>query len=192
MIVYRPPERLPYTAVKVAILSGLSDPSSCALAASQTRFLKGLDLPDEFKIYRNFPYLPCHDGPGREPPLWLASGRNLAQFLMASAPRYRDAARRHWDALLDSAARLVVITLSCGLEIVNQCLAASGPCPALQLIALGPVAWRRPPVPCTLIQGSNDRISKLFFGRCELVLARVGHMGYLEDERVSRFINEIL
>jgi hypothetical protein len=192
MIVDRPPARHPYTEAKVVLLSGLSDPSSCALAPPQTRFLEGLEIPEAWKVYWNFPYLSCPEIPRREPPLWLAGARNLGQFLSASGRRYQDAARRHWGALETSAGRLVVITLSCGLEIVNQCLGAAGPVGQLQIIALGPVAWARPKAPCVLVRGSRDWISGLFFRRSDVILPGAGHMNYLEDGRVSRLVKSYL
>jgi hypothetical protein len=185
MILSEPPARHPFTPLKVVLLSGLSDPSTCALSAAQTRFLASLAAPEESKIYWNFPYLPS-PGARRDPPLWLASLRNLRQFLQASRPAYR----AHWHALAASAESLVVITGSCGLEIFNHCLEAGDP--VGHLFALGPVARARPAVPHTLVQGTRDPFSRVFFRKCDVELPGVGHMTYLGDSRVQRLVNDYL
>lgn len=192
MIVYQPPEHHKHSPIKVALLSGLSTPTTCALSDSQVQFLQRLNAPEDCKLYWNFPYVPCPDAPHGDPPLWLASLQNLRQFLSASGRRYRESAQRHWNGLLASTDKLVIVTLSCGLEILNQCLGGPASKVQLHIVALGPVAWRKPAASCTLIQGSNDHISKLFFRDCDLKLARVGHMDYLADERVTQVVNGLL
>lgn len=185
MILHLPPVEHPVTPVKVVLLSGLSDPATCALSYIQTQFLASLDVPEAWKVYRNFPYVAC-TLPRGDPPLWRASLRNLRQFLHAGRPPYRDAARQHWQALAASTDRLVVITLSCGLEIVNHCIEPTAAGPALEILALGPVAWKAPPVSCTLVQGERDYLSKLFFRNCPVTLEGLGHMDYLRHPQVRQ------
>jgi len=185
MILSEPPAAHPFTELKVVWLSGLSDPATCALSASQRRFMDSLAVPDESKLYRNFPYVASQHA-RRDPPLWLASIRNARQFLAASHPSYRV----HWRALAASAASLVVITGSCGLEIFNHCVDADDP--VRHVFALGPVAWTRPSVPHTLVRGTRDPFSRMFFRKCDVELSGVGHMNYLEDSRVQRLINDYL
>lgn len=190
MILYQPPAQHPRTPVKVVLLSGLSDPATCALTRPQRDFLAALSVPEEWKLYWNFPYLPSPEWRGV--PLWLASLRNARLFLTLSRRPCRAAVRRHWLALVESTERLVVVTLSCGLEIVRQCL---GPTPAprpLDVVALGPVAWTTPPVSCTLIQGTRDYLSKLFFRKATIVVPAVGHMDYLHSPQVLQEVNEAL
>jgi hypothetical protein len=191
VIVQRPPARHASTAMKVVLLSGLSDPRTCALTESQTEFLRWLPVDEEAKVYRNFPYVLCTE-PRKQPPLWLASWRNTWQFLRASSGSYRDAARGHWRALADSAESLVVITLSCGLEIINQCLDDDDARRPIQILAVGPVAWHKPEVPCTLIQAKDDYISKCFFRRPDVVVSPGGHMNYLAKPDVLQCINDYL
>jgi hypothetical protein len=191
MMVFQAPRSHPVTPLKVVLLSGLSDPATCALSPTQAQFLSALEAPESCKVYWNFPYLPCPDRPRREPPLWLASLRNARQFLLASRHAYRAAARRHWQALTASAEEVVVITLSCGLEILNNCL-GTGPVPGIRVVALGPVAWQFPCVPCTLVQGAHDHVSRSFFKDGDVIVPGVGHMGYLRDHRVLALINERL
>ena len=190
MIVDQPPTLHPYTALKVVLLSGLSDPATCALSEQQMRFLESLDAPEEAKVWWNFPYVVCSE-PRRTPPLWLASWRNTWQFFRASRNPYRDAARRHWRALVESTERLLVITLSCGIEIVNHCVDASDVSRDIHLIALGPVAFRRPVLPHTLVQGKGDYLSKLFFRRPDVEITGAGHMNYLHHPDVAQLCREL-
>lgn len=185
MILSSPPARHPFTPRKVVLLSGLSDPSTCALSAVQTRFMASLAAPEESKIYWNFPYLPSSKE-RRNPPLWLASIRNVQQFLGASHPGYRP----HWRALAASAESIVVITGSCGLEIFNHCFEAGDP--VEHVFALGPVARARPAASHTLVRGTRDPFSRVFFRKCDVELSGVGHMNYLDDSRVQRLVNDYL
>ena len=191
MILSEPPARHPFTTRKVVLLSGLADPETCALSPVQRRFLDAIDAPVESKVYWNFPYVPSAR-PRTDPPLWLASIRNYAQFLRASKPAYRDRARVHWRALLDSTESLVVITGSCGLEILNHCADGEGLGRIAHVFALGPVARARPNAPHTIVQGTRDPITKLYFRSGDVALPGVGHMNYLEDSRVLGLINTLI
>jgi len=192
MILCKEPTRHAFTTGKVVLLSGLSDPATCALSAVQRQFLAALRVPETWKVYWNFPYVPCPESRPLPPPLWRASWHNLRQFVLASRQAYRRAARRHWEALRSSTEDLVVIALSCGLEIVNACLSDVGGCPRVRLVALGPVAWRIPRIPHVLIQGERDYISKVFFRKVDMVLPGVGHLAYFQHPRVLHFVNEYL
>jgi hypothetical protein len=191
MMVHRPPVRHPLTTLKVVLLSGLSDPQTTALSERQTQFLASLDAPDEAKIYWNFPWVACN-ATRQPPPLWLASWRNGRQFFAASRNPYRDAARAHWRALLDSTERLVVITLSCGVQIVNHCTDARDGERDIHIVALGPVAWRRPALSHTLVQGAHDYLSKVFFRHADVDLGGVHHLNYLDNEQVAELCSNTL
>jgi hypothetical protein len=177
--------------VKVAVMSGLSDPTTCALSAIQRRFMAAVQVHEEWKVYWNFPYVPC-DRERRDPPLWLASVRNGWQYLLASSPDYRAAARRHWRALAESAERLVVVTLSCGLEILNHVLGPEDERKPLDVIALGPVASGPPRAPTTLVQGTADYVSRLFFRRRDVSLPGVQHLEYFPHPQVLELTNRRL
>ena len=191
MILSEPPARHPFTTMKVVLLSGLADPATCALSPIQRRFLDAIDAPAESKVYWNFPYVPSAR-PRVHPPLWLASIRNYAQFLRASKPAYRDRARVHWRALLESTESLVVVTGSCGLEILNHCVDDGDAGRIAHVFALGPVARARPNAPHTIVQGTRDPITKLYFRRGDVALPGVGHMNYLEDSRALGLVNTFL
>ncbi len=166
--------------------------------AVQKQFLAGLHVPEAWKVYWNFPYLACPEG--SDTPLWRASLHNFQQFILASGRRYRRAARAHSRTLVHSTEHLLVVALSCGLEILNSVLAAGDGIPGtgphmlarIRVVALGPVAWKRPAVPHTLVQGEHDYLSKLFFRNVDVVLPRLGHMAYVQNPRVAQLVNESL
>lgn len=179
------PAHHPATKYKIAFLTGLSNPQSCALSKVQKLFLKKLELPEIYKLYLNFPYIPSE---GREnTPLWKASFHNMQQFLTVHS--YRALVQEHLNELVNSTEHLVFITGSCGLEILNIGLSEKASRKILHVYALGPVAWQKPRCPCALIQGSSDFISKFFFRKINLQPNDVNHMNYLESKEVFEFIN---
>lgn len=189
MIVLDPPVTHASAPLKVVLLSGLSDPSSCALSRLQRTFLDQLGLPQESKVYANFPYIPPRNAEQRAVPMPLASWRNLWQFLGCRRSPYRERAIAHWQAIASSCDGLIVVTLSCGLEILNVCL-SSGICPqAIDVVALGAVARARPPVPHTLVRGSRDFVRNPLLG-ADHVLPGVGHLDYLANPAVLALVNE--
>jgi len=186
MIVLKPPVTHPATKLKVVLLSGLSDPSNCALSGSQRRFLDQLPLPPECKVYANFPYLPTGPDEQASIPIAMASLRNLNQFLGAWRSPYHQSAQAHWAALAMSCERLLVVTISCGLQILNACLTTGIRPASVNVLCLGPVAWRRPAVPHTLVRGSRDYVVNPWFRAVDVTLPGVGHLDYLKDPSVRR------
>lgn len=184
MIIFQPPVDHPWTPYKVVLLSGLSDPSSCALSGIQQRFLEQLAAPPGHAINANFPYFP----PGRpvqaHVPILLASWRNLMQYRRARSDPYREHARRHWNALTHSCNGLFVVTLSSGLEILNVCLGSDPQPIEIEVLALGPVARRRPPVPHLLVRGSRDLVMNPWFREVDHIMSGVGHLDYLRRPSV--------
>lgn len=185
MLVMRDSTRHAYTPMKLAIVSGLSDPSTCALSDIQRDFLTRVDAPESAKVDRNFPFVDTR-APRRDPHLLVASWRNTTQFFAASQRTYVEHAKRHWRALRDSTDTLFVITLSCGLEIVRNVLEKDD---HAHILALGPVARALPHVPCTLIRGTRDPISRFFF-RQAVVIPNLGHLDYFRSNDVLRITNE--
>jgi hypothetical protein len=194
MIIYHPPVLLPYTPVKVAFLTGLSNPASCSLSRAYQQFLFHLGCPEAWKIYLNFPYIPSADDTEDEEKVSLlnASMANFRQFLGAPSPQYRESAQRHLTSLCASADALFLVVGSCGLEILNQAWTGAIDCDRVRIVALGPVARRRPCASCTLIQGAHDYISRLFFREVDVVLPNVGHMDYVTDRRVFELVSRSL
>jgi hypothetical protein len=185
MLVTRECAHHPYTPAKIAILSGLSDRSTCALSDIQRDFLARIDAPESWKVDRNFPYIDAPQ-PRRDPHLLVASFRNAMQFFGASQRTYVAHAKRHWRALRDSTGALFVITLSCGLEILRNVIDANDD---VRVLALGPVARALPNVPCTLLRGTHDPLARVFFKHAT-VLPKLGHLDYFRSDVVLRITNE--
>ena len=180
----------PITPVKIAFLTGLSNPWSCELSAVQQTFMAALRFPEGWKVCRNFPWIAAGN-PATATPLWRASFHNGWQFLAASTPLYRRVAQPHWDALLRSADHVFIIAGSCGLQIINCLLAGSPPKKTrIDVLGFGPVAWRRPRVRYRLVQNEGDAVSRCFFRKSEALLAGTGHMNYLDDERLTRIVEQ--
>jgi hypothetical protein len=188
MIVHSSPIEHPPTPTKIVLMSGLSDPSCCALSRVQQQFLDRLTAPRETKLYANFPYVPPSRSEQLPVPLLIASWRNFSQFVGVRRSPYRDHALAHWNSLAGSCRGLLVVTISCGLEILNMCLSSGVRPPELEVLALGPVAWRRPPVTHTLIRGSHDFVVNPWFRSVDLVLPGVGHMNYLDNPNVIELV----
>lgn len=192
MLIFQKPTSHKFTALKIAFITGLSDPTRCALSQKQRRFLSALDIPEADKIYYNFPYLPAFGSGETSAPLWQASFANYRQFRMARQNQYLAAARRHLETFFASAETIIFLAGSCGLEILNHAIGRHPPEKPMHVFALGPVARRRPVFPHTLIQGQRDYISKLFFRDVDVIIPGVGHMDYLDNSAVFHFINERL
>jgi hypothetical protein len=176
---------------KVVFVSGLSDPATCALTAEQQAFLRALPVEEAAKVGWNFPFVAC-DGPRGSPPLWLAGWRNYRQFRAVSGEAYRRLGEPHWRSLRESTDQLCVITLSCGLEIVNCFLDPERDAKHVRVIALGPVARRRPAVPHTLIQGRADWISRRYFRAADVTISAVDHMDYVTHPDVLTCVRDRL
>lgn len=190
-LLHRPPTRHPSCPVRLAFVSGLSDPSSCQLSPAQSRFLADFERFDVGILLTNFPYLGGTPS-ARPTALPVASFHNTVQFLRASSQSFRREALPHWLAMVASTERLIVVTLSSGLEILNQCVSLSPPSIPVSVVALGPVARAAPTLPCTLVQGSRDLISRAFFRRCDVLLPGVGHLGYIGQPPVAELVGKIL
>lgn len=188
-MIFSPPVIHPRTDVKVVLWSGLSDPTDCALSRTQQRFLDQLAVPDECKIYANFPYVKPVLSEQAAIPIFLASWRNLSQFLNARHSPYRDHAVMHWEALVRSCRGLLVITISCGLEILNAVLSSGVRPEVLEVLALGPVARRRPDASHLLVRGSRDYVLNPFFRDVDVIVPEIGHMDYLEHPPILELAN---
>lgn len=191
MMMYHPPVSFPHTPMKVAFLTGLSNPKSCSLHWVYQQFLANLDCPEAWKIYLNFPYIPNGEDEEKAS-LWQASVANARQFICAPCPRYRTAAQGHLANVVTSADALFLVVGSCGLEILNQAWTEAIARHKLTIVALGPVARSRPHAACTLIQGTHDPISRLFFKDVDVVIQNVGHMDYVHSPRVFDLVNQSL
>ncbi|HEY9627839.1 MAG TPA: hypothetical protein V6C84_11100 [Coleofasciculaceae cyanobacterium] len=186
-----PPASLPYTPLKVAFLTGLSNPESCSLSRTYQQFMSELRCPEDWKVYLNFPYLPSAEDE-ENVSLLDASLSNFRQFLGAKSPSYRESAQRHLTSLCASADALFLVVGSCGLEILNQAWTEAIAPDRVNVVALGPVARQPPVASCMLIQGTQDYISRLFFRTVDVRLPDVGHMDYVTDRRVFDLVSRSL
>ncbi|MBE9138008.1 hypothetical protein IQ254_12540 [Nodosilinea sp. LEGE 07088] len=188
MIIYHAPAPLPYTPLKVAFVTGLSDPNSCSLSLLYRQFMAELDCLEAWKIYLNFPYIPGSNQP-ENTPILKAGLANWSQFLGARSPKYRAAIRFHLANIATSSERSFFIAGSCGLEILNQAWTAAIAPNQLHIMALGPVARTYSPMPCTMVQGSRDYISRYFFSQVDVLVPGVNHMGYVQNADVFALVN---
>jgi hypothetical protein len=197
MLVRQPASSYAFAPFRVAIMSGLSDPATCALSSVQRDFLARLQVPASSIVPRNFPYVACQES-RPVPPLWKASWNNFAAFRRASTSGYIEHARRHWRALRDSCESLLVITLSCGHEILRNVVDREDEQRRIEVLALGPVARRFPPFRTTVAIGSRDPIAR-FFTRSRtselhsvVPLPGLGHLDYFRSDAVLHLANELL
>lgn len=200
MQIYRQPAR-PYALAdcRVALITGLSNRRCCCLHPQLQNFLQRLEVAEECKLYQNFPFAKClkaapvetseprdHCG---EVPLWAACWANAQQYgrVFRSQNFLADAAP-HWDGLRLATRKLLVVTGSCGLDLVRRLefsLDLARRPFTLRVLALGPVA--KPPAweGVTVVQGSRDWITRMIYGQGEIVVPDVGHMDYWINANVQ-------
>jgi hypothetical protein len=198
MLVSRAVSAHPWSPRKIAIFSGLSDPSTCALSKAQRDFLDALEAPASTKVFRNFPWIDAEEVRA-EPPLLRASWQNVRQYLGAKKPTFVTQARRHWRALRESTDTRLILALSCGLEILRHLLDEHDDPATLTILALGPVTRAWPVFPCTLLYGSRDPIARMFSPQRSanltsrvITIPAVGHLDYFRSADVLRIANELL
>lgn len=192
-LIQLPPASWPLTEHKIAILTGMSDPASCALSPSQSDFLDALPVPESWKIRRNYPWV-ADSSPFTPTPLWRASLSNGWHYLRARSRVHREMGARHLQALADSCEKgLILITGSCGAEILRRSLGGRAEAGKIRhVFALGPVARRPLGLPCSVIQGERDWISRPFLPDPDLVIAGFGHLDYWDHPLVSEAIRATL
>ena len=168
--------------LQVMLLTGQSDPTSCALSPVQRAFLDALPLPAADKVPLNFPYA---DDTAAWRPVWLllASARHVRQYTASQRPAF---VARHRDGLrarLERAERTLILAGSLGLELLINLQLPREALDRLHVFAYGPVARQRLDCDCLLVQGRRDWISRLWFPAVD---RRVdcGHMDYLESPEV--------
>ena len=186
MVLFHPPVDHPYSKIKLALITGLSNPRSCSLSKVQHDFLSRLEFP--YTLPYNFPYFPS-TGEENEP-LGKASVQNAKQFLMYQSPHCQNHLRLHLDALIASCEHIIFLAGSCGLEILNLALTQQSKTKVSHVFAYGPVAKKYPDYSCTLIQGSSDYLSRCFFKQVDQSIPNLGHMDYLQHPKVFDIIQQ--
>jgi hypothetical protein len=151
--------------------------------------MDSLELPEEWKVWRNFPFVGSR--PLRDVSLMRASLSNAVHFVAAGMGTGRQCRMRHWQALVESTGRLLLITGSCGLELARDLEQLAG-YRKVALLALGPVAWRRPRLALEMVQGERDLVSRLWMGKVGGCGLRTGHMDCWSDRDVRELVKRWL
>jgi hypothetical protein len=170
--------------LQIAFLTGQSDPGSCELAPDQMLFMRALALPEEAKIYYNFPYDPGMRA-RREVPLALASWNNTMQCAIALLPGFAARYRPAIVALVERAERTVFLAGSCGIQLLRSLQLPEATARRIAAFAYGPVAFVRPRCRLVLVGSTGDHISRAFFPHPD-ILVTSDHLRYLEDPALAR------
>jgi len=196
-----PPSTFERAPIRLAFVSGLSDPRCCRLTEAQQELLDRMatacDRPHELSLVtRNFPFVERGDVDRPEPGLVSASRANAGQYRALRRTAFVDRCLPHWLALRRSSERLRIVTLSCGLELIDRLEARAigrGESPIdLKIAALGPVVGRRTPLAPLTICGSRDLLSRWFVPRPDVVVPGIGHLGYVVSPIVEEHLNRWL
>jgi len=191
-------------AERLVFVSGLSDPRTCRLTVAQQTLLSDQRFCERSILPLNFPFVDNMSASHSVPGLLRASLNNAGQYMALRRRSFVERCLPHWQALTQATGRLHLITLSCGLELVSQMIAAQqkGPRPTgqgamadrceIRILALGPVASRLPTVPCLTICGSRDRLSTWFVRKPDETIPGLSHMDYVGSPLIRERIREWL
>lgn len=174
---------------QVILLTGQSDPRSCALSPLQQTFLDQ-SVPREAQLPINFPYDPASP-PYRATPLLIASIRNGLQFFRS---RSRAFGKQHADGitgLIERRSRTIFLIGSCGLELLNNLNLPSSLNDRIRLFAFGPVARRRPDYEHVLVGSRKDWLSRCFFPSPDHWVD-CNHLDYLRSPAVRKLWAEFV
>jgi len=179
------------TSIRIAFLTGRSDPSRCGLSPVQQGFLDALRAPGREPVDRNFPYAaqrPAHVAV----PLPLAAWRNLGDYIGARRPAFAGRHRAQVAAAFEGDGAVVLLAGSCGLEILSNLHLDALLRARLHVFAYGPVARRAPDVARLLcVQGRSDWISRAGW-RGPVRRVDGGHMDYLRQPDVLTLCEDFI
>lgn len=180
-------ETLPFVDRRVALLTGQSSFVSSALSPAQISFLRAVAPAGASVLEMGFPFDSSFLGEGfRETGMAGASLRNARQVGWAlRSERFRGIVRARLGMLAGAAARTVLITGSCGLQLANIWWPG-------KVIALGPACLGELRVRAYVVRGRRDGWSRLFYrGRVDRECG-CGHLDYWESEEVRELVKGIL
>jgi len=179
------------TPIRIAFLTGRSDPARCGLSPQQQNFLDALRAPGREPVDRNFPYVAPRPGHVAVA-LPLAAWRNLGDYLGARRPAFAGRHRASVTAAFEGNGAVVLLAGSCGLELLSH-LHLNAPLRArLHVFAYGPVARQAPDVARLLcVQGSRDWISRVGW-RGPVRRVGGGHMDYLRQPDVLALCDDFI
>lgn len=186
--------------LRVMLLTGQSSFRSARLAAEQVAFLRAVSPCPGAVLEAGFPFHADLMVDEREPfALVAASARNARQVLWSvTSSRYQRVVQRTLQQALDATReRLIVVTGSCGLQLLNRAWSQLVLPPGLrvQVVAIGPACFsplRLVPAEVTVIAGTRDPWSRLFYrGRADVRVA-CGHLDYWTSAEVRSRVAAIL
>ncbi len=178
---------LPWTPVKIGWISGVSRPGTRALSPEQRGFVASLPGHASWKLTTNFPYGGSVDQPAeafKKTALPFASAVNLTHFLLASQPFRRPSRRRAWHELRSSCELLLLVTNSCGAQIVQALERGNQPASELRVLSMGSVDWGASRLKRRRLRGSLDRVGIPGRGPADITVSGVGHLDYARSEKV--------
>lgn len=152
---------LPAAPRRIALLTGQSQLDQSPLSPVQADFLEAITPPGWSALPFGFPW----DGTPAAPPISFgrAARNSIRQYLWArTSSSYARAVATALTRLFTSSDRLVLITGSAGLAMLNAAEPHLPPHPDLTVIALAP-AGRRPRLACrfTALRGKGDHYARL-------------------------------
>jgi len=177
--------------IRIAFLTGRSDPARCGLSPAQQDFLDALRAPGRECIDRNFPYAAPQPGHVAVP-LPLAAWRNLGDYVGARRPAFAERHRVTVAPMFEGTGAVVLLAGSCGLELLANLHLAPDVRSRLHVFAYGPVARRAPDVARLLcVRGRGDWISRVgWHGAVRRVDG--GHMDYLRQPEVLALCEDFI
>ena len=175
-------------ALQVLVLTGQSDPHSCALSPAQHAFLDALPLPEAAKVRSNFPY---DDGtpPFTPVPLWLGSLRHAALAVRIRRPGW---AGRHRAAVVDRlerADRSLVLAGSIGLDLLGRLDLPAGLLDRIVVVSYGAVATRPPACRTIRVGSRHDPMARWWPSD---VYVDGGHLDYLAQPELAAVCRDLI
>ena len=174
--------------LQVLVLTGQSDPRSCALSPAQHAFLDALPLTEEAKVRLNFPYDDATP-PYAPVPLWLGSLRHAA---LAVRIRRAGWAARHRAAVagrLERADRSLVLAGSIGLDLLGRLDLPATLLDRLVVVAYGAVATRPPACRTIRVGSRHDPMARWWPSD---VYVDGGHLDYLAQPELAAVCRDLI
>jgi len=168
---------------RLLLLTGQSSFRSARLEPDQSSFLRAIAPAGAAIVDAGFPFHSAMLTDAPPPGIAAASWRNLLQaFWSVASPGYQRSVARTLQQALDATANeLLLVTGSCGLQLANRAWPKLVIPPRLRIriVAVGPACFGRlrlAPAGVTVVQGTRDRWSRLFFHGPIDVRVPCGHL----------------
>lgn len=196
-----PPRDWKWAPKRLVLISGLSNPQDCRLRCEQSAFLSRVACGVPW-VDRNFPFVDLPSIVDASFSLPRASWNNLHQYFCF---RSRDWLRRawpHWQALRESCEELLIVTLSCGLELVTRMLIEERLVSSRdrelphrirsvpQVLALGPVASTQLEGSVECLKGRKDWVSRWYGPAATQWFNDLRHLDYFESDSVTESVRQ--